>query len=84
MGGRHFTQFQAIIIFHHYLYHTQVENVEHDDAHQQQQPHGINGSTPLNQEKWEGNETSHYVAVATITTKEIKMAILTLQKTPSV
>ena len=42
------------------------------------------GANPLNKGKLENNETSHLVAVATVTTKEIKMAIVTLEKTPSV
>ena len=54
---------------------------------QKQHPHGINCSicaNHLNKGKLENNETSHLVAVATVTTKEIKMAIVTPEKTPSV
>ena len=80
---------------HYYLYHTQVEYFEHignvnpECAQQQEEehPHGINcaiGAKPLNKGKLENNETSHLVVVATITTKEIKMAIVTPEKTPSV
>ena len=35
------------------------------------------GANHLNKGKLENNETSHLVAVATVTTKEIKMAIVT-------
>ena len=81
---------------HYYLYHTQVENFEHLEnvgpkcAQQQQQeqhPHGMNcaiGANPLNNRKLENNETSYLVAVATVTTKEIKMVIVKPEKTPSV
>ena len=78
---------------------TQVANFEHFEnvdpkcAHQQEQqqqqqhPHGMDCSicaNHLNKGKLENNETSCLVAVATVTTKEIKMAIVTLEKTPSV
>ena len=39
------------------------------------------GANPLNKAKLENNETSHLVTVATDTTKEIKMAIVTPEKT---
>ena len=54
---------------------------------QQQHPHGMNcaiGANPLNKAKLENNETSHLVTVATVTTEEIKMAIVTPEKIPSV
>ena len=42
------------------------------------------GTNLLNKAKLENNETSCLAAVATVTTKEIKMAIVTPQKSPSV
>ena len=81
---------------HYFLHYTQVENFEHIEnvdpecaqrQQQEQHPHGMDcaiGANPLNKAKLEKNETSHLVAVATFTTKEIKMAIVTPEKTPSV
>ena len=79
----------------YFLYYTQVENFEHIEnvdpkcaqQQQEQHPHGMNCAicaNPLNKAKLENNETSHHVAVATVTAKEIKMAIVTPEKTPSV
>ena len=82
---------------HYFLYHTQVKNFEHienvdpkctqQQQQQEQHPHGMScaiGANPLNKGKLENNETSHLVAVAAVTTKETKMAIVTPEKTPSV